>query len=242
MEVDSATLLRKYGLRTLRPTRWEDVDHAAEGGELEHGGDHPGLNGPREEPDPLGLRETIGYVALLRDPWCSMTRSGSSAEIADKRDGADVLSSRRAPSLPHRTKDMDIQSRESLLSDAACLVPEADVVILLCASTQALPYRSRPRPSSLRSFSRSRTQTPITATSRQGLPICSPRSISTRARLRLSSRTILIVLLASRRRRTVSVALSFPRATLASQACWDAQLTRVPPSPATNPAQVSTKK
>jgi hypothetical protein len=74
MEVDSATLLHKYGLRTLRPTRWEDVDHAAEGGELDHGVDHlpgGGLNGPREEPDPLGLRETVGCVASLACPALS---------------------------------------------------------------------------------------------------------------------------------------------------------------------------
>lgn len=64
MEVDPATLLHKYRLRTLNPTRWEDIDHQEEGGAVEDVNDgtrRPGTD-TREEPDPLGIRESISYV------------------------------------------------------------------------------------------------------------------------------------------------------------------------------------
>lgn len=89
MEVDPATLLHKYRLRSLRPTEWEDVDHAAEGSVV---GEAGGLNGgPRDEADPLGLRDSISCVAFLPRlalcvlrprPWRSWERGGLT------RDGA----------------------------------------------------------------------------------------------------------------------------------------------------------
>jgi hypothetical protein len=66
--VDEAALLRKYRIRTLEPTRWEDVDYELEGGvigdmtsgmEASGSGTVGGGEATKEEPDPLGLRGSV---------------------------------------------------------------------------------------------------------------------------------------------------------------------------------------
>lgn len=61
--IDEVALLRKYRLRSINPTRWEDVDYEAEGGFIGNLSDGVGgtslLAGGRDEPDPLGLRHSI---------------------------------------------------------------------------------------------------------------------------------------------------------------------------------------
>lgn len=66
--VDEAALLRKYRIRTLSPTRWEDVDYELEGGiigDMTSGiattssGAVGGGEAIKDEPDPLGLRGSV---------------------------------------------------------------------------------------------------------------------------------------------------------------------------------------